>query len=299
MISSAPGLFSTTTGCFSVSDTRTAITRAMRSETLKQPVVVENKPGAEEIIGEDFVAKSPPDGYTVLISAANIAVNPSTRKKLPFDPLRDFQPVAQLATFPYVLIINPKLPARSVPDLVAHSKKQPTGLNAAVGGTANRLVTELFRQRTGANLVLVPYKGCGPASLAVVTGETDLAFCSAPALAGFIKDGRLIALAVTGDKRLSMLPDIPTTRDIGVAAYHIELSQWVGAFVAAGTPPEITARLNEEINNALASPDVIAKVGQLGGEPSRMTVAQYTEFFRAEIAQIRDVVTRAGIPAED
>ena len=269
------------------------------SEGLKQPVIIENKPGAEEIIGEDYVAKSPPDGYTVLISAANVAANPSTRTKLPFDPLRDLQPVAQIATLPYVIIVNPKVPAKNLPELVAYSKKQGTGMNTAVGGTANRLVTELFRLQTSASLLLVPYKGCGPAVQSVLTGETELAFCSAPALTQFVQAGRLNALAVTGDKRLSLLPDVATAKEIGSPEYYIELSQWVGAFVAANTPPEITARLNAEINSALKAPDVVAKIVQLGGEPANMTVAQYTEFYRAEMARIKDVVVRAKITPED
>jgi tripartite-type tricarboxylate transporter receptor subunit TctC len=269
------------------------------AEGLKQAVIIENKPGAEEIIGEDFVAKSPPDGYTVLITAANIAVNPSTRSKLPFDPQRDFQPVAQIATLPYVAVINPKVPAKNLPELVAYSRKQANGLNAGVGGTANRLVTELFRLSTNANLVLIPYKGCGPATLAVLSGEIDLAFCSAPALAQFVLNGRLVALAITGDKRLSLLPDVPTTKDIAMPGFHIDLSQWVGAFLPANTPPEISARLNQEINNALTKPDVIAKIAQLGGEPAKMTVAEYTEFYRTEMARIKDIVVRAKIPVED
>jgi tripartite-type tricarboxylate transporter receptor subunit TctC len=269
------------------------------ADGLKQPVVVENKPGADELIGEDFVAKSAPDGYTVLISAANVAVNPAIRSKLPFDALKDLQPVAQIATLPYLIVTNPKLPAKTIPDLVAYSQTKTTGMNAAVGGTSNRLVTELFRLKSGANLVMVPYKGCGPAGLSVVTGETDVAFCSAPSLAGFVKDGRLVALALTGDVRLPMMPDVPTTKDLGLPQFHIDLSQWVGAFVAANTPPDITARLNAEINQALQDKGVQAKIAQLGAAPASMTVAEYSEFYRAELARIKDVVVRAKIPLED
>ena len=205
-------------------------------EGLQQAVIVENKPGADEIIGAEYVAKSPPDGYTVFFSAANIVVNPSLKSKLPFDSQRDFQPVAKIATLPYVLIINPKLPVKTLPELVAYSQQKPEGLNAAIGGTANMLVTELFRLKTSAKLTFIPYKGCGPAVQSVLTGETDLAFCSAPALAQFVLAGRLTALAITGDKRLSMLPDVPTGKELGGAAYDIDLSQWVGAFYPANTP---------------------------------------------------------------
>jgi tripartite-type tricarboxylate transporter receptor subunit TctC len=218
-------------------------------EGLQQAVIVENKPGADEIIGAEYVAKSPPDGYTVFFSAANIVVNPSLKSKLPFDSQRDFQPVAKIATLPFVLIINPKLPVKTLPELVTYSQQKD--LNAAIGGTANMLVTELFRLQTNAKLTFIPYKGCGPAVQSVLTGETDLAFCSAPALAQFVLAGRLTALAITGDKRLSMLPNVPTGKEIGGAAYDIDLSQWVGAFYPANTPADVTTRLNAEINKAL------------------------------------------------
>jgi tripartite-type tricarboxylate transporter receptor subunit TctC len=265
---------------------------------LQQPVVIENKPGADEIIGAEFVARSPADGYTLLFSAANIVVNPSLRSKLPFDPHRDFQPIAKIATLPFVLIINPKLPAKTLPELVAHSQKGD-GLNAAIGGTANMLVTELFKLQTNAKLKFIPYKGCGPATQSVLAGETDLAFCSAPALAQFVLAGRLTALAVTGDKRLSMLPNVPTGKEVGGAAYDVDLSQWVGAFFPANTPADISARLNAEINKALAAPDVIAKIGQLGAETTPGSVDEFAQFYRGELAKFRELVTRARIPVEN
>lgn len=265
---------------------------------LQQPVIIENKPGADEIIGAEFVARSPADGYTLLFSAANIVVNPSLRSKLPFDSHRDFQPIAKIATLPFVLIVNPKLPAKTLPELVAHSQKGD-GLNAAIGGTANMLVTELFRLKTDAKLKFIPYKGCGPATQSVLAGETDLAFCSAPALAQFVLAGRLAALAVTGDKRLSMLPNVPTGKEIGGAAYDIDLSQWVGAFFPANTSPAITARLNAEINKALAAPDVVAKIAQLGAEPTLGSAEDFAQFYRAELAKFKDLVSRAKIPVEN
>ena len=269
------------------------------SDALNQPVVIENKPGAEEIVGADFVSKASPDGYTVLMISASVAVNPSTHRKLPYDSLRDLQPVAQIATLPFVLVVNPKLPVRTLPELVAYSQKQPNGLNAAVAGTANRIVTELFRLQTGANLLLVQYKGCGPATLSVVTGETDLDFCSAPSLSQFVAEKRLTALAITGDRSLSMLPGVPTTKELAVPATHIDLAQWVGAFVRTGTPAEVTARLNAEINAALSSPEVAARINALGGVPVKSTPAEFGEFYRAEIAKYRDIVKRAQIPVDD
>lgn len=268
-------------------------------EGLQQPVVIENKPGADEIIGAEFVAKSPPDGYTVFFSAANIVVNPSLRSKLPFDSQRDFQPVAKIATLPFVLIINPKLPVKTLPELVTYSQQKPEGLNAAIGGTANMLVTELFRLKTNTKMTFIPYKGCGPAVQSVLAGETDLAFCSAPALAQFVLAGRLTALAITGDKRLSMLPNVPTGKEIGGAAYDIDLSQWVGAFYPANTPADVTTRLNAEINKALAAPEIVAKIAQLGAEPTPISVDETTAFYRAELAKFKDLVTRAKIPIEN
>ena len=267
-------------------------------DSLQQAVIVENKPGADEIIGADIVAKSPPDGYTVFFSAANIVVNPALRSKMPFDSQKDFQPVAKIATLPFVLIMNPKLPVKSLPELVTYSQKGD-GLNAASGGTANMLVTELFRLKTNTKLTVIPYKGCGPATQSVLAGDTDIAFCSAPALAQFVLAGRLTALALTGDKRLSMLSNVPTGKEIGGATYDIDLSQWVGVFYPANTPADVTARLNAEINKALAAPDVVAKIGQLGGEPTPGSVEDFTQFFRAELAKFKDLVTRAKIPLEN
>jgi len=268
-------------------------------ESLGQPVLIENKPGADEIIGAEFVARSPPDGYTVFFSAANIVVNPSLRSKMPFDSQRDFQPVAKIATLPFVLVINPKLPVKTLPELVAYSQQKDGGLNAAIGGTANMLVTEFFRIKTNVKLTFIPYKGCGPATQSVLAGETDLAFCSAPALAQFVLAGRLTALAVTGDKRLSMLPNVPTGKELGGAAYDIDLSQWVGAFFPANTPADVTARLNADINKALALPDVVDKIGQLGGEPTPVSVEQFTQFYRGELARYKELVTSAKIPLEN
>ena len=268
-------------------------------ESLGQPVVVENKPGADEMIGAEFVARSPPDGYTMFFSAANIVVNPSLRSKMPFDSQRDFQPVAKIATLPFVLVINPKLPVKTLPELVAYSQQKDGGLNAAIGGTANMLVTELFRIKTSAKLTFIPYKGCGPATQSVLAGETDLAFCSAPALAQFVLAGRLTALVITGDKRLSMLPNVATGKELGGAAYDIDLSQWVGVFFPANTPADITARLNAEINKTLALPDVVAKIAQLGGEPTPVSVDDFTQFYRGELARYKDLVTRAKIPVEN
>jgi len=268
-------------------------------ESLGQPVVVENKPGADEMIGAEFVARSPPDGYTMFFSAANIVVNPSLRSKMPYDSQRDFQPVAKIATLPFVLVINPKLPVKTLPELVAYSQQKEGGLNAAIGGTANMLVTELFRIKTSAKLTFIPYKGCGPATQSVLAGETDLAFCSAPALAQFVLAGRLTALAVTGDERVSMLPNVATGKELGGAAYDIDLSQWVGVFFPANTPADISARLNADINKALALPDVVAKLGQLGGEPTPGSVDDFTRFYRGELAQYKDLVTRAKIPLEN
>jgi len=268
-------------------------------ESLGQPVVVENKPGADEMIGAEFVARSPPDGYTMFFSAANIVVNPSLRSKMPFDSQRDFQPVAKIATLPFVLVINPKLPVKTLPELVAYSKQKDGGLNAAIGGTANMLVTEFFRIKTNAKLTFIPYKGCGPATQSVLAGETDIAFCSAPALAQFVLAGRLTALAVTGDKRVSMLPNVPTGKELGGAAYDIDLSQWVGVFVPANTPADVTSRLNADINKTLALPDVVAKLGQLGGEPTPGSVDDFTQFYRGELARYKNLVTEAKIPLEN
>lgn len=264
---------------------------------LKQSVVVENKPGAGGMIGVDIVAKAAPDGHTILIDAPGIVMNPSLYKKVPYDVGRDFQPVSQLISLPFVVVANPKLPVANIGELVQHAKKNAKGVNVATAGPSTQLVGELFKLTTETNMMFIPYKGSAPASLSVLAGETDLMFSDAPSVSQHIASGRLKALAVTGSKRVALMPDVPTAYEGGLPTFNV--SSWYGIFAPIGTPPDVVARLNEEINRALASPDVIAKLAQMGAETTPGTPNAFGQFFRSEIARWKDVIVRAKIPLMD
>lgn len=268
------------------------------AEVFKVAVIIDNKPGGDEVIGADFVAKAAPDGHTILFAAANVAVNPAIRKTMPY-AVKDLRPVAITTRLPYVILVNPKLPVQTVAELVSYSQKQPNGLNLANGGTSNLLAAESFRMATGARMTTIQYKGCAPSVLAVLTGETDVTFCSAPAAAQSVLAGKLTALAVTGDSRLAVLPNVPTTRELGDAKYRIDLVQWHGVWVPAGTPGEVVTRLNTEVNRALAMPDINEKARQIGGVIARMSVDEASKFFDEELAVSRRIVVDGKITHEN
>lgn len=272
-----------------------ARTLAMKlTEALKVSIIVENKPGGDEMIGAAVVANSPPDGYTILVAAANVAVNPATRSTMPYKPA-DLRPVSLTTLLPYVVLINPKLPVKTLADLVAYSNKQPNGLNMASGGTSNLLASESFRLATGMHVMNIPYKGCAPSIMSVMSGETDVTFCSAPAAAQPVRAGQLKALAITGDSRLDVLPGVPTTKELGVPKYQIDLVQWHGVFVPAATPLPIVQRLHDEIDKALSLPDVNERARQLGGVNAHLTLDQVAKFFDNEMAVSKRIVTEAKI----
>lgn len=265
------------------------------SDALKQPVVVENRLGAGGAIAVDHVAKSPADGHTVLFDSLSIVINPIISKVL-YDPLKDLQPVAQLVSQAFIVVANPKLPAKNLRDVVQLAAQRPNGLNAATPGAATRLAAELFKLTTKANVTFIPYKGGGPATLSVISGETDLGFMDVPSVAQNVLGGKLVGLAVTSGKRLSLLPEVPTSAEAGLPEYKVD--SWLGVFVPANTPREIVERLNREINAALASADITARIGQLGAEPSKTSVAEFTKVYRADIERWKDVVVRAGVKVE-
>ncbi|SHH95596.1 tripartite tricarboxylate transporter substrate binding protein [Pollutimonas bauzanensis] len=264
------------------------------TEALKVSVIVENKPGGEEMIGAAVVANAPPDGYMILVAAANVAVNPATRSSMPYKA-EDLKPISLTTLLPYVILINPKLPVKTVADLVAYSRKQPDGLNLATGGTSNLLASESFRLATGMRAMNIPYKGCAPSIMSVISGETDVTFCSAPAAAQPVSAGRLKALAITGDSRLDVLPGVPTTKELGDPKYQIDLVQWHGVFVPAATPPDIVQRLHDEIDKALSLPDVKERARQLGGVTAHLSLDQVAKFFDKEMAVSKQIVTDANI----
>ena len=269
-------------------------------ESMGQPVVVENKPGANGSIGSEVVAKSPPDGYTLLVlDRGALSINPSLYAKLPYDPLKDLAFVGIASEGPYVLVVNPSLNVKSLGELVAVSKAKPGTLNYASFGIGSlpHLNLEALNQRMGIDLVHVPYKGAAPAAQAVVAGEVGVTISSVPAVQGFIKDGRLRAIAVGADKRIALLPDVPTMTESGGGADTL-IPVFFAVAAPAGTPPAVIARLNAEMKKALADPAVAEKLQNAGLEPTGSSPEQMLETVKQDTAHFSALVKQIGIKPE-
>ena len=265
---------------------------AKLSDALKQQFVIDSRPGAGGIIADDLVAKSAADGYTMLFQSQSISVAPNL-SKVTYDASNDFQPVAKLISQAFVIVATSKLPVKNLREVVAYSQSRPEGLNAAVPGAATSLTGGLFKLVTNARLTFVPYKGGAPASFSLLSGETDIGFMDIPSVAAHITSGKVNALAVTTEKRVRMIPNVPTVIEAGMP--EIKVEGWLGAFVPARTPANIVNRLNTEIKTALRAPDVTDRIYQIGGEPAQTTIAEFTNFYHAEIARWKDVVKRGNI----
>src|SRR6188474_952536 len=222
------------------------------SESLGQPVIIENKPGAGAILATEYVARSEPDGYTLLVGASGaMVINPAVYEKLNYDTMRDFKPVSELGSFPLILIVNAKSPLKSLADLVAYAKANPDKANYSSSSAAFQLATELFKQKTGVPMQMIPYKGANDSVSAVISGEVTAT----------IADAR--ALAVAAPKRMESLPDVPTMKEAGA---DVEAVLWSGIFVPAATPPEITRKLEAEFVRIARLPDVISRLQSLNIE---------------------------------
>jgi tripartite-type tricarboxylate transporter receptor subunit TctC len=236
------------------------------SEALGQPVVVENKPGASGQIAAIEVMRAPPDGYTLLLDASSFSVNPSLYANLPYDPAKAFTPIAVLALFPNVLVVNPGFAAKDVKELVAAARARPGEIAFASSGngSAQHLAGELFRQKAGVQMTHVPYKGGAPALNDVMGGQVPIFFANMASSIAHVKGGRLRALAITGAKRSPALPDTPTMQEAGVPGY--EVYEWNAIFAPAATPAPVVAKIADSIARALQSGDVRERVSALGGE---------------------------------
>jgi len=269
---------------------------AKMQETWGQSVVIDNRPGAASIIAAEHVAKSAPDGYTLLVNATGgMSVNPVLYAKLPYDSLKDFVPISMVGSFPLVLIVNPSVPANSVPELVAYAKANPGKLNYSSGSTAFQVATEMFKQMTGTDLRHIPYKGSAASITAVIAGDVQMTIVDTPPLVPQIKAGKVRALGVTSAKRSSSMPEIPTVAE-AVPGYEMVL--WIGMFAPAGTPLEIAAKLNAEVVRIVKLPDIRQKLDGMGVEPLGNTPEQVSEWIRREIAKYGPVVKAANIKAE-
>jgi tripartite-type tricarboxylate transporter receptor subunit TctC len=268
------------------------------SESLGQPVVVDNRPGASGIIGTDVVAKAAPDGYTLLMMSVTLAVNPSLRAKLPYDTRKDLLPITLVASAPLMLVVHPSLPVKSVKELIAHAKANPGKLNFASGGpgTTPHLAGEMLKSMAGLEMTHVPYKGGGPALIDLVGGQVQLMLENIPSTLPHVKAGRLRALAVTGLRRSALVSDLPTLDESGLKGY--EIVGWNGFFAPAGTPKHIVARIHGEAVKTLAKPEVKERLATLGAEGVGSSPAEFAKFFSAEIAKWGRVVKEAGLKPE-
>jgi len=260
-----------------------------------QPVVVDNRPGAGGGIGADIVAKSTADGYTILMGAVSThAINPTLYAKIPYDPLKDFVPVTQVANVPNVLVVHPSVPAHSVKELIALARAKPGTLNFASGsnGSAGHLAGELFKSMAGVDMVHIPYKGAAPAVTDLLAGQVSLMFDNLASASPLIKSGKLRALAVTTAKRTPFFPELPTISESGLAGFDI--STWFGVFAPAGTPPDIVAKLNSELVRILKTPEMRERLAGLGAEPVGNTSEQFLAYIRSEIPKYAKVIRESG-----
>ena len=268
------------------------------SEGLGQSIVIENRAGANGAVGAEALAKSPPDGYTLMVGAAGtLAVAPHLGK-LPFDTFKDFAPISLLATSPFVVTVNPGVKAESIRDLIALAKANPGKLTFGSSGTggAPQLATELFKNMAGVNLLHVPYKGLGPAITDLLGGQINVIFADVGLVVAHLKAAKLRGLAITGNNRSAAVPDLPTVAEAGVPGYVA--GTWYGLFAPAGTPPGIVARLSEETRKALSHHDVRASFAAQGVDPAGNSPEQFLAFVRDEHAKWGRVIREAGIKAE-
>jgi tripartite-type tricarboxylate transporter receptor subunit TctC len=264
-------------------DTVARIVLARLSENLGQQFIVENRPGAGGNIGTQAAAKAAHDGYTLLLTVGSShTINPALYRKVPFDPIKDFEPISLVATAPYILVVNPAVPAKSVKELIAviKSRKEPMNYASAGNGTLNHLLGEMFKTAVGVDLVHVPYKAAAASVTDVVNGQVPIAFASLPSVTPFIKAERLRVLAVASPKRTPLMPDLPT---IGETVPGFGAISWYGLLAPAGTPKEIIAKLNAEVGKVLASRELIEKMGAQGGEANPSTPEQFAALIRDEL----------------
>ena len=268
------------------------------TEILGQTVVVENRPGAGTNIANEFVAKSAPDGHTLLINTAALAINMSLYKNVPFDTLRDFAPASVFSESQNILLVNAAKPYKSAAEVVAAARARPGALSfsSAGSGSTQHLAGELFKLQTRTEILHVPYKGSAPSLTALIAGDVDLIFINVPAVLPHIKSGRLRPLAAAGARRSDLLPDVPTLKEAGING--VEVSVWYGVLAPAGTPREIVATLAAAITRAARSPDIRQKLIEQGAEPVGNSPEEFAALLRDEVARWREVVRVAGIRLE-
>lgn len=268
------------------------------SEFLGQQVVPENRGGAGATIGAEIAAKSPPDGYTLMLATITNAIGATLYTKLNYDLVRDFSPITQLATTPHVLVVHPSVPVKTVKEFTALAKSRPGQLaySSSGSGSAAHLAGELFSSLTGTKMVHVPYKGGGPSMIALVGGEVSVCFATMPSAVGYVRNGRLRGIAVTTDKRSPSMPDLPTIAETGVKGY--EAGSWYGLSAPAGTPKEIINRVHAETIKVMALPEVKDRLTNTGFEIVTSNPEQFAAFTRNEIQKWGKLVKATGLKAD-
>jgi tripartite-type tricarboxylate transporter receptor subunit TctC len=265
------------------------------SESLGQPVIIENKPGGGAIVATEYVAKSAPDGYTLLVGASGMAINPAVYARLPYDSVRDFIAVSELASFPLILIVNPSSPIKSVAELVAYAKANPDKANYSSSSASFQLVTELFKQRTGAPMQVIPYKGANDSVMAVISGQVTATIADAGPALSQVLGGQARALAVAAPKRMEELPDVPTLKEGGA---DVDAVLWSGVFAPKDTPTWIVKKLEGELMRIARLPDVIARLKPLGILSVGNSSEEFTRVLAADIARWAEVAKAGNIKIE-
>lgn len=267
-------------------------------EAMGQPFVVENKPGAGGILGNDFVVKSPPDGHTFLMgSASNLVVAPGMYKNMPYDAKKDLIPVAQAAAGPFVIVVNPQVPAKTFPELIALAKADPGKITFATSGngTSLHLAGELINAMAGIKMSHIPYKGTGPAMLDTISGHVNMTLSDMVPFVPHIQAGKLRPLAQTTAQRSKLLPDLPTVAET-LPGY--DATSWYGLMAPAGTPPVIVQRVNQELSKILQQPDVRTRYAQLGVEAVSMTPSEFGQYINREMEKWAEVIAKSGAKVE-
>jgi tripartite-type tricarboxylate transporter receptor subunit TctC len=277
-------------------DIMARVTAPLLSKAIGQPVIVENRAGGGGNIGANFVAKAPADGYTLLFTAGGATQNPALYRNLPFDP-NDFVPAAVLGFGPHIFIVNPKLPFKSLKDLVDYAKQNPGKLNAAAGGATTRLESEMFQLQNGIKVEIIPYSGTGRASAAVLAGEADFVIMDTSPVVALTKSGQLRGLAIIGDERHPALPDVPTAKEQGFADLLGGVT--FGAYIQANTPPDIKQKLNTVLTQVMHSPEMAEWFDKVGAKPVKMNLEEANAWYQKEIVAWKDIVAKAKIAPID
>ena len=267
-----------------------------RGENLGQPVVVDNRPAVDGVVGTEIAARSQPDGYTLLQVSTSHAINVALGRKLPYDTLKDFAPIAHTANQQLILVVNPGLPVRTVKELIALGRAKPDALNYGSSSNATALPTELFKAMTGIQAQHIPYKGSPPMLADLIAGQIQMSIAAAISAIPQVKAGKLRVLAIGDSRRSSEMPDLPTIAEAGVPGYQATI--WSGLLAPAGTPAPIIERLNREVVKAVRAPDFRAKLLELGAESVGSTAAEWGAFLRSEIEKWQKIAKRAGMRAE-